>query len=186
MNQGIYIILNTENGKFYLGSAVNIHARWNHHRGQLRRGVHENRHLQSAWTKYGEAAFHFEIVEFVEDRLWLLIREQLWLNETRCWETGYNLSKEATGFNGEEVRLRLKGKPWTAQRRTAEATADRSYITREFRIGVSQRKNPMSGKHHSEAVKIMAAYHGTVGGHRRHHLNRGLVNPTCELCRGAV
>ena len=60
MNQsGIYEIVNTVNGKRYIGSAVKLHARWVKHRYDLQRHIHHNAPLQHAWDKYGEAAFKF-------------------------------------------------------------------------------------------------------------------------------
>ena len=57
---GIYEILNLVNGKRYIGSAVRFARRWAVHRCRLRRGAHDNKHLQAAWNKYGEAAFVFK------------------------------------------------------------------------------------------------------------------------------
>jgi group I intron endonuclease len=65
-SSGIYRIVCAATGKVYVGSAINIRERWWTHRTDLRRGKHRNRHLQNAWTKYGEEAFTFEIVEEVE------------------------------------------------------------------------------------------------------------------------
>ena len=60
---GIYSITNSVNGKRNIGQSKDIRNRWNGHRGQLRNGVHPNRHLQAAWDKYGETAFVFEVLE---------------------------------------------------------------------------------------------------------------------------
>lgn len=59
MNTGIYEIVNTANGKRYVGSAVNIRKRWNGHRLLLRCGRHHAGPLQNSWTKYGESVFEF-------------------------------------------------------------------------------------------------------------------------------
>lgn len=60
---GVYEIRNSVNGKRYIGSAaVSFKERWWSHKGALRRGVHCNRHLQSAWRKYGESQFTFRIL----------------------------------------------------------------------------------------------------------------------------
>lgn len=55
---GIYSITSPSQ-KRYVGSAVNIRSRWHGHRTALRTGRHKNRHLQSAWDKYGEAEMVF-------------------------------------------------------------------------------------------------------------------------------
>lgn len=56
---GVYEILNTVNGKRYIGQTSNLKARWREHRKTLRGKRHPNKHLQAAWNKYGEAAFKF-------------------------------------------------------------------------------------------------------------------------------
>ena len=80
MAMGIYKIINTINNKFYVGSAVNFSRRKTRHFSELRRGKHNNRHLQAAWNKYGEQAFVFVIVEEIQDKAQLLITENKWLS----------------------------------------------------------------------------------------------------------
>lgn len=60
---GIYRIRNTINGKFYVGSSVNVEGRIFKHLSFLRRGIHPNAHLQAAFTLYGESAFAYELIE---------------------------------------------------------------------------------------------------------------------------
>jgi group I intron endonuclease len=96
-NCGIYKILNQNNGKFYIGSAVSLSMRWREHVWQLSRCLHPNRHLQSAWTKHGEDAFVFVVLERIEDETKLVEREQSYLDELRPFIStiGYNLSPTA-------------------------------------------------------------------------------------------
>lgn len=95
---GIYKIKNVLNNKFYIGSAVNLHDRFLHHRKRLRGNYHNNKHLQRAFDKYGEDCFIFEVIEIVNDKDILLEREQHWLDSTQCCDPniGYNLSNNAT------------------------------------------------------------------------------------------
>lgn len=74
-SSGIYQIRNVHNGKFYIGSAVNLAQRWRQHRCELSKGRH-NPHLQNAWRKHGESAFVFSVVEYVADKAKLIEREQ--------------------------------------------------------------------------------------------------------------
>ena len=61
---GIYGIKNTINNKIYVGKTMKSFGdRWDCHKGCLRGGYHENRHLQNAWNKYGEANFSFIILK---------------------------------------------------------------------------------------------------------------------------
>jgi group I intron endonuclease len=92
--QCIYRILNTANGKFYIGSASDFHKRRRYHLWQLRKGVHGNSHLQAAFNEYGEQQFKFDIIEEVDDSD-QFYTEQWWLNNTYCLDPryGYNVSK---------------------------------------------------------------------------------------------
>ena len=60
---GIYAIVNKINNKSYIGKSIDIHTRWKEHIYLLSRGVHQNKHLQSAWNKYGEEAFEFIVIK---------------------------------------------------------------------------------------------------------------------------
>jgi len=54
----IYFIVNLSNSKCYIGSTINPHESWSaNHLIELRAGSHPNRHLQNAWSKYGEKSF---------------------------------------------------------------------------------------------------------------------------------
>lgn len=92
MKDGIYEILNTVDGKRYIGSAVHFRKRWNLHRSALRRGVHHNQFLQSAWQKYGEDAFSFSPVMLCESSC-LLDWERKYISE---FEPEYNVAIEPT------------------------------------------------------------------------------------------
>jgi len=98
MTCGIYKIVNRVNGKYYLGSSVNIKKRWKTHRCDLRHNRHHCIHLQRAWNKYGEKSFIFEIVEEVNKKI-LLEKEQYHLDTYTPWnvKVGYNMSKSASG-----------------------------------------------------------------------------------------
>lgn len=59
---GIYKIVNTKNGKFYVGSSKNIIRRFGIHRSALRNKRHHSPYLQRSWNKHGEKTFKFEIL----------------------------------------------------------------------------------------------------------------------------
>lgn len=115
---GVYLIVNTINGKMYVGSAKRFSARWSVHRSELNGGKHDNRHLQNAWNKYGADAFTFREWEAVElDRL--IEREQFWIDYFDATRRGYNLSPVAGNTLGvkytDEAKRRISvaktGKP---------------------------------------------------------------------------
>src|SRR5579871_6058612 len=99
---GLYSITNTVNGKAYIGSAVDISVRWMHHRADLRRGVHHSPYLQNSWIKYGEPAFTFSVLEYVENKEDLISREQFYIDNHQAAdrEHGYNVRKTAGSFLG--------------------------------------------------------------------------------------
>lgn len=89
----IYIIRNTINNKFYLGSTTNFKDRKRRHLQDLRREDHHNMHLQNAYKKYGEEAFEFQIKYESED---IKADEQRELDNLD-WLVAYNLSPHAVG-----------------------------------------------------------------------------------------
>ena len=108
----IYQILCTGNGKRYIGSAVSLYQRWACHRSMLNRNVHNNKHLQNAWAKYGERTFQFSVVEPCPISL-LIQREQYWIDTLGACspEVGMNNSPTAStslGFrHSEETKKKL-------------------------------------------------------------------------------
>lgn len=94
---GIYQIINLVNGKIYVGSSNSLYNRKKSHLSGLRRNIHRNQHLQSAWNKYGEHNFKFEILQIVKDYKSIIGCEQFWINFTCCTDRkyGYNIASNA-------------------------------------------------------------------------------------------
>jgi group I intron endonuclease len=98
LKSGIYSIVNILNNKIYIGSSINIKKRWASHKRKLRSNSHPNKKLQSAWNKYSEESFIFNIIEHSNIEI-LLIREQYYLDtllyassdDMKFKELGYNL-----------------------------------------------------------------------------------------------
>ena len=91
--QFIYKIVNTVNGKFYVGSTTNTRERFRTHRNRLRKNRHHANHLQAAWNKYGEGAFVFVVIETVPEGESLQDAENRWLAEHVGKEHCYNKSR---------------------------------------------------------------------------------------------
>jgi GIY-YIG catalytic domain len=108
-SSGVYQIRCKTNGKIYLGSAVNLRARWDLHRRSLIINQHFNPHLQSAWNLYGAENFEFSILQYVEGTQ-LLATEQIWIERTGCInrDTGFNINWHATSA-GEGLGLSWGG-----------------------------------------------------------------------------
>lgn len=79
MTCGVYEIVNTVNGKRYVGSSVDIEARWSGHRHRLRKDKSTSAKLKAAWNKYGEDSFEFRIIEECAKEC-LIDREQHHIN----------------------------------------------------------------------------------------------------------
>lgn len=132
----IYQITCVETQKFYIGSTMNKHQRWARHRKDLREGKHVNKHLQAAWTKYGEAAFTFTVLEEVSDPSLLFAVEQRYLDKHVGAAYCFNFSKYAgapwRGMKGE-------GTPnWGVPKTTAQKA--------KISAGISGEKHPNWGK----------------------------------------
>lgn len=96
---GIYCIENQENGKKYVGQAVNIEKRWRQHRNKLINGKHYNEHLQRAWNLYGESSFSFYVLEICAEES-LDAREIHYIKSFNSFENGYNLTLGGEGTRG--------------------------------------------------------------------------------------
>jgi group I intron endonuclease len=59
----VYLIRNVVSGGFYIGSSGNLYERWRVHKNKLRIQAHPNPKLQASWSKHGEDAFKFEMLE---------------------------------------------------------------------------------------------------------------------------
>lgn len=77
---GIYKFTNKVNQKIYIGSAKNLRKRFVQHRSLLRTNNHHSKHFQSAYNKYGESCFIYEVIENIQDESQLLVKEQYYLD----------------------------------------------------------------------------------------------------------
>jgi group I intron endonuclease len=172
----IYRITCTANKKFYIGSTVNKAQRWARHRRQLRDGTHPNKNLHASWTKYGEEAFVFEVLEIVDGPAALFSAEQKYLDQHAGKDYCFNWSlyagapmrgkfgPEASNYGrifGPEMRARVsaavsgeKHPNWGKQ--LPESTRQK--------IKEANVHNPWRGaKHTPEAIaKIAAASKGRL------------------------
>jgi len=132
---GIYEIVNTINGKRYVGSSVDLRRRKNVHWRSLHAGKHHNAILQAAWVKHGEAAFEFRVLRECE-RANLVIEEQAAIDRL---EPEYNLSPTAGNILGfrftDDQRAARRGRKqteeWKRKRAEAHVGKKRSEETRK-------------------------------------------------------
>jgi len=135
---GIYLIVHNEDGRVYVGSAINLYKREHEHRFDLINNCHDNQRLQNAWNKYGEAAFKFEVLEIVQDPANLLVKEQWWMDKLQSYDRdkGFNIRKVA------ESNFGLKHTPETKEKISQGNIGKNSWMTGE--------NNPFFGKKHTE------------------------------------
>lgn len=62
MTTGVYRIHCSANDTYYVGESIKKHCRIKQHINALKRGEHENEHMQRAWDKYGSSAFSYRWV----------------------------------------------------------------------------------------------------------------------------
>lgn len=108
--KGVYKIINTINGKFYVGSSKNIPSRISRHFYELKRNSHHSAYFQRAYNKYGKENFIHEVVLECDN----FVEEEQKILDNLDWSLSYNVSKAAGGGdtythnpNKEKVRLKL-------------------------------------------------------------------------------
>ena len=142
MASGIYALVNTTDGKRYIGRTVDLKKKQGYHHWQLTSNRHHNPHLQRAWNR-GDT-FEFEIIEEC-DKERLNEREIYWIAhyKTTDMRYGYNLCEGGKATTGrvpsEETRRKIstakKGKKYDPEvvRRRAETFKRRLREEPEFR-----------------------------------------------------
>jgi len=182
MTIGVYALLFPNNDN-YIGSSVkSCEGRHRDHTRSLRKGCHENQHLQNLFNKYGEPEFH--ILQECGDpkgmrikEIIIRIREQSWINAYGIYAInkvpaypssmyGKIVSKETRNRMSESRMGRpatMKGKHHTeeAKRKISEASKGRT-CSEETR---NKMREARKGMELSEEHKRKIGEAGT----RRHH-----------------
>ena len=136
---GIYIIVNTKNGKVYVGQTQNFRERQATHKYELRTGRHGNRHLQHAWNKYGEKSFRFQKLEYCAIEH-LTEREQHYIDIYKARGLCYNIALD--------VKSPMRGRSHTAESRRKLSDSRKGKVhSAETRHKISEvNKNPSAEK----------------------------------------
>jgi len=156
---GIYRFTCLETGGTYIGSSVDLYARFNAH---LNSETLSNICLQRSFAKHGLEAFSFSVVEFCDPSV-LLAREQVWLDHlfsTFAAALIYNIARDALAP--------MLGRSHTAESKAAiGATNSKALKGNTNRVGTTQSEetkaaissaqkgenNSFFGKSHSDATK---------------------------------
>jgi group I intron endonuclease len=125
---GVYGIRNTTTGKWYVGSSAgSLRTRLIQHRKTLRSRSHYNRHLQSSYNKYGEAAFVVVVLDTCEPARCVEI-EQVWIDFFKSADSrhGYNICTRAgscLGVRCSDKCREITGARYRGKKRTPEDRA---------------------------------------------------------------
>lgn len=139
LRTGVYLITCTPTGKCYVGSAsITFPRRWDNHRSELRRGVHPNRYLQRAWSKYGADAFRFEILERIEPER-VIEAEQRWID---LLDPVFNAVRTAGHTRGHKMSDEQRA-----------ACAERMRGVRPTPETIEKRRQSRAGYRHSEETR---------------------------------
>lgn len=98
---GIYKITNKINNKVYIGSSKEIENRFYEHILKLEGNYHINKHLNSAFNKYGSKNFKFEIIRIVS--LFILRKaEQFYINKYNSLNPKFGYNKAVADANSHD------------------------------------------------------------------------------------
>lgn len=162
MKSGIYLIVNVINHKEYVGRTKSLTRRKYQHWEFLKNGKHANPHLQNAYDKYGEDAFHFLIVEYCEVEE-LRSREQWWIDLLRTCDPkrGYNvMGSEGLDTHSTEskIKMSITRKGWVPSeevRKKISNTLSGRSLSDERRMNISNAmKDKPKSKEHRKNLSI--------------------------------
>ena len=110
-NPGVYIIQNKVNNKVYIGASRDTYNRLCMHKWRLRVNTHDNVHLQSAFNKYGEENFIFDVLENCDEQF-IYSQENYWCKmlDAHNRKHGYNVDPTAPEGKcavSEETKIRM-------------------------------------------------------------------------------
>lgn len=157
---GVYSIINTINGKRYVGSTtVSFEKRKGQHETLLRKGQHTSRHLQFAWDKFGADAFEF-VVEHVCNADEALKWEQHYMDLYAAYndEFGYNILPKAGNHLGAK-RTDESKKKMGAWKRSPELGAKISAALKGRKLSLERIEKMRGIKFSDETRAKMRAAH---------------------------
>jgi DNA-binding transcriptional regulator YhcF (GntR family) len=130
---GVYAIRCVPTGQVYVGSSKDVSWRKVVHWARLRNGTHYNLRLQEAWTRHGEEAFVFEVLELLDDPDTARLREAEALHIL-----AFRSDEGSQGFNGQVPSSpRTDGAPSLIQLDEAGATPKYQQIADQVRALVA-------------------------------------------------
>lgn len=140
----IYCIENLVNNKKYIGqtTAKNPLRRKNEHFLRLRKGIHDNPHLQYSWNKYGEKQFSFKILKTCNSQQELDINEEYF--RKMFLPNVYNI--RTGGFGGSKFSDGSKKKMSINQKKRAKELGSEFYRYISMKKGKNENEYICNGK----------------------------------------
>lgn len=90
---GVYKMINTISGNFYIGSSKNVSIRIKTHKYLLRHGYKSNIRIKSDLERYGLESFIFEAIEYCDENI-MKDREQYYFDQLKpnynVWNNVFN------------------------------------------------------------------------------------------------
>jgi len=160
---GVYQILNTTNGRLYIGSAVKFKKRWNAHVARLLANRHLNSFLQNDYNKCGTDAFIISVLEAVDGgKDERLLHEQIYIDkhyddQKYC----YNLVKQArdtrTGTRNKKVydpTTDGRSKPKTAAWRKTTSQKNKEFWNKPEQKKFASERAKKKWANHSANIRV--------------------------------
>lgn len=148
---GVYALINTVNGKSYIGSSISLYERLQDYYQPAYIASQPKRHINRAIKKYGIESFLIVILEYT-DLSDLHASEQAWIDS---FKPEYNVLKYVTSLPGykltqehkDSISKAIIGKKQSAERRAAQSAQ------------MTGAGNPLWGRKHSAASKALMSLH---------------------------
>lgn len=145
---GVYVIINVNNKKVYVGETINLETRIIDHLRRLLSKRHVNDYLQNSVNLHGIGSFQFDILEFC-DSIDTKKKEHYWATYLHALDKtkGYNI--KPTDPNKINLRSKETSDKITATKRLR--AAERGYW--HSKESIDARKETRKGYTHSEETK---------------------------------
>ena len=150
---GIYCIENLINGNLYIGQSINLKNRKRQHFQELNKNSHRNKHLQSAYNKFGGDNIVFKILLCCEPDELTYYEQKL----VDLWNPEYNICKECVdstrGLKMSEEAIKINSESHKGIRVSEEAKLKMS-LAQLGKPKSEIAKMNMRGKIRSEETKL--------------------------------
>lgn len=166
---GVYK-LNLPDGRFYIGSSSNIHARVKDHRARLSAGKHGNPYIQNAWNKYRSLEPEIVLICRTQD---LIMYEQICIDRL-CPELNLSPIAGRVGWSAEtkaKMAATRKGYRHTdeTKKKMSESRKGRSYgpqseatKLKKSLVQRGKKKNRKKGMSDKEKARLAVAMKGNT------------------------